>query len=421
MRATAAFKRLVRLDDVNVTAVEFLATTVVVTVALRRRRLVCPHCSYKTRWRYDTRSVDSRWRHLDLGTWRLEIRSSLRRLRCPTHGVVVEAVPFARPGAHLTRDLDDLLAWLATMMDRTAVARLCRVSWRTVGRACERVVATELDPDRLNGLFRIGVDEISWRKHHKYLTLVVDHDRGRVIWGAKGRDAKTLDAFFDELGPDRSAQLSAVSMDLGPAFLKSVRAEGHAPQAVVCADPFHLVKLVSEALDEVRRELWNQLRRLPDDRWAKDFKGSRWALLKNPEDLTDAQVAQLARIRRSGGGIARAYEMKEQFRAILAGDLTREEADELLDRWCARASRSRLAPFVKVAKTMRQRRDMILNAVEHGISNGRVEGFNTKVRLLIRRAYGFHSADAALALVMLAAGPIELRLPHARQAKKAVA
>lgn len=420
MRATAAFKRLVRLDDVNVTAVEFLPTMVVVTVALRRRRLVCPHCSFKTRWRYDTRSVDSRWRHLDLGTWRLEIRSSLRRLRCPTHGVVVEAVPFARPGAHLTRDLDDLLAWLATRMDKSAVARLARVSWRTVGRACERVVATELDPNRLNGLFRIGVDEISWRKHHKYLTLVVDHDRGRVIWGAKGRDAKTLDAFFDELGPQRSAQLSAVSMDLGPAFLKSVRAEGHAPHAVVCADPFHLVKLVSEALDEVRRDLWNQLRRLPDDRWAKDFKGSRWALLKNSEDLTEAQAAQLARIRRSGGGIARAYEMKEQFRAILAGDLTRAEAGGLLDRWCARASRSRLAPFVKVARTMRQRRDMILNAVEHGISNGRVEGFNTKVRLLIRRA-GFHSADAALALVMLAAGPIELKLPHERTAAKAAA
>jgi transposase len=421
VRATAAFKRLVRLDDVNVTAVDFLATMVAVTVAVRRRRLVCPHCGFMTRWRYDSRPVPSRWRHLDLGTWRLEIRATLRRLRCPDHGVVVEAVPFARPGAHLTRDLDDLLAWLATRMDRTAVARLARVSWRTVGRACERVVATELDPDRLDGLFRIGVDEISWRKHHKYLTLVVDHDRGRVIWGAKGRDAKTLDGFFDELGPERSAQLSAVSMDLGPAYLKSVTADGHAPQAVVCADAFHLVKLVSEALDEVRRELWNQLRRLPDDRWARDFKGSRWALLKNPEDLTEAQAAQLARIRRSGGGMARAYEMKEQFRAILAGDLDRDEAGVLLDRWCARASRSRLAPFVKVAQTMRQRRDLILNAVEHGISNGRVEGFNTKVRLLIRRAYGFHSADAALALVMLAAGPIELRLPHERTPPKAAA
>ena len=136
--------------------------------------------------------------------------------------------------------------------------------------------------------------------------------------------------------------------------------------------------------------------------------------MKNPEDLTTTQAAQLKRIRRNRGGMWRAYEMKEQFRAILAGDLTRDEAGELLDRWCARAQRSRLAPFVKVAKTMRQRREMILNAVEHGISNGRVEGFNTKVRLIIRRAYGFHSADAALALVMLAAGPIDIKLPHER-------
>src|SRR5207302_3748547 len=115
------------------------------------------------------------------------------------------------------------------------------------------------------------------------------------------------------------------------------------------------------------------------------------------------------------------YEMKEQFRAILAGDLDRDEAGVLLDRWCARAQRSRLAPFVKVARTMRERRELLLNAVEHGISNGRVEGLNTKVRLLIRQAYGFHSADAALALVMLAAGPIELTLPHERLVRKAAA
>ena len=145
----------------------------------------------------------------------------------------------------MTRDLDDLLAWLATRMDKTAIARLCRVSWRTVGRACARVVATELDPDRLDGLFRIGVDEISWRKQHKYLTLVVDHDRRRIVWGAEGRDAATLDKFFDELGTERASQIEAVSMDLGPAFLKSVTTPGHAPQAIVCADIFHGVKLVA--------------------------------------------------------------------------------------------------------------------------------------------------------------------------------
>ncbi len=412
MRVTTAFKRLLRLEGVHVVDVAFGSAVIVVTVVLRRRRLVCGHCGFRTRYRYDTRPVESRWRHLDVGVWRVELRASLRRLRCPTHGVVVEGVPFARPRAKLTRDFDDLLAWLATRMDKTSIARLCRVSWRTVGRACERVVASELDPARLDGLFRIGVDEISWRKHHKYLTLVVDHDRGCVIWGAKGRDAKTLDQFFDELGPERSALIEAVSLDLGPAFIKSVQAEGHAPRAIVCADPFHLVQLVGKALDEVRRDLWQQLRRLPDHRFARDFKGARWALLKNPEDLTDNQAAQLARIKRNRGGIWRAYEMKEQFRAILAGDLTRDQAAALLDRWCARAQRSRLEPFVKCARTMRERRDLILNAIEHGISNGRVEGLNTKVRLIVRRAYGFHSADAALALVMLAAGPINLQLPH---------
>ena len=282
MRVTTAFKRLLRLDGVNVTSVEFGVSLIVVTVVLRRRLLHCPHCGHKTRFRYDTRPCPSRWRHLDLGVWRVEVAASLRRLSCPTHGVVVEAVPFARPGANLTRDFDDLIAWLATRMDKTSITRLVRVSWRTVGRVCERVVATELEPGRLDGLFRIGVDEISWRKHHRYLTLVVDHDRGKVIWGAKGKDAKTLDGFFDELGPVRSAAIEAVSLDLGPAFLKSVTAEGHAPQAVVCADPFHCVKLVGDALDEVRRDMWNQLRRLPDAGWAKAYKGARWALLKNP-------------------------------------------------------------------------------------------------------------------------------------------
>ena len=110
------------------------------------------------------------------------------------------------------------------------------------------------------------------------------------MWGAKGKDSATLDEFFTELGTERSKQLEAVSLDLGPAFIKSVKADGHAPNAVICADPFHVVKLVGDALDEVRRDLWQQLRRLPDDRWAKDFKGARWALLKNPDDLTDIEI-----------------------------------------------------------------------------------------------------------------------------------
>ncbi|MEA2009475.1 MAG: transposase, partial [Actinomycetota bacterium] len=247
------------LDGVNVTRVVFAPAAVVVTVALRRRRLVCPVCGWSTRARYDERPADSRWRHLDLGMWRLEIRAGLRRLCCPTHGVRTEGVPFARHGSDFTADFESLVAWLATRTDKTAITRLVRVTWRTVGRIIERVVVDELDPGRLDDLFEIGVDEISWRKHQKYLTLVANHRSGKIVWGGEGKSAKTLDGFFNELGTQRSQQITAVSMDMAPAFAKSIHKDGHAPQATICYDPFHVVKLATDALEKVRRAHWRHL------------------------------------------------------------------------------------------------------------------------------------------------------------------
>ncbi|MCA1713524.1 MAG: ISL3 family transposase [Actinobacteria bacterium] len=411
MRITTAFNRLLQLDGVSVVEVEIGEGTVTVEVRLRRRKLVCPHCEFSTGARYDTRGVTSSWRHLRLGAFKLVVRAKLRRLACPDHGVRVEGVAFARPGARFTRDFEQLVAWLAVKMDKDALRRLVGIDWDTVGRICDRVVADELDPGRLDGLFDIGVDEISWKKHHNYLTLVVDHDTNKVVWGAQGRDAKTLDGFFDELGDARSGRIRAVSMDMGPAFRKSVTAQGHAPQATICFDPFHVVKVGTDALNTVRRDIWQQLRRLPDPEFAKKFKGARWALLKNPEDLTQTQASTLAAIRRHGGALWRAYQRKEELRAIFAGGLTDDETGALLDRWCARVQRSRLAPFVKAGRTIRKHRDGILAAIRLGLTNARLEGLNQRVRLIMRRAFGFHTASAALALVMLSAGPIDLHLP----------
>jgi transposase len=410
VRVTTAFKRLLALPGVHVTNVEFAATVVVVTVALRRRRLVCPLCDHSTRARYDSRPVDSRWQHVDLGLWKLEVRSRLRRLSCPDHGVITEGVAFARPGAGFTQDFEMLVAWLATRMDATAIAKLTRISWRTVGRIIERVVTDELDPTRLDGLFEIGVDEISWRKHHNYLTLVANHETGRVVWGREGKNAATLDGFFTELGTERSEQVSAISMDMGQAFAKSARQ--NAPNATICLDPFHVVALATRAVDDVRRPLWQQMRQLPDPTIAKQFKGARWALLKNPDNLTDKQGATLAAIRRNGGTMWRAYQLKEALRAIFAGDLNPADASHLLDRWCSWAQRCRLAPFVKLGRTIRNHRQGIIAAIEHRITNARVEGLNNRIRLIIRRAFGFHSAQAALALVMLSCGPITIEPPQ---------
>jgi len=414
VRATTLLNRLLDLPGLDVCGVSLEGRRMLVEVRLRARRLACPLCPFTTRARYDTRPVPSSWQHLDFGTATVVVFAYLRRVDCPEHGVLVEAVPFARYRSGFTRDFEDLTAYLATKTDKTTIARFLRIDWDTVGRICERVVATDLDQDRLEGLVHLGVDEISWRKHHKYLTLVTDHTRGKVVWGKAGKDTATLDAFFDELGPDRAAAIEAVSMDMGPAYAKSVRADDHAPQAVICIDPFHAVKLVAEALDVERRKAWNELRHGEDPTAAKKFKGARWALLKNPGNLTDGQAATLRKLKRRGGDVWRAYTLKEAFRAIFAGDLDPDTVAELIDRWISRASRSRLPAFVKTAKTIRKHRDGILAAIRLGINNARAEGLNSVVRLIIRRARGFHSADAALALVMLACGPITLRLPHER-------
>jgi transposase len=414
VRVTTAFSLLLRLPGVWIRHVAFEPDRVAVTVALRRRLLVCPDCGFTTSARYDRRPVASVWRHLDLGAWRLEIRAELRRLVCPAHGVRREAVPFARAGSHFTRDFEDLVGWLATTMDKTATCRLVRIDWDTVGRIITRVMDDGLDPDRLESLFDIGVDEVSWRKRHNYITLVSDHHRRRMVWGHEGRDTATLDGFFDELGPERAKRIQAVSMDMSAGYAKSVAKPGHAPTAVICYDPFHVVALATKALDQVRREVWNDLRRLPDQTAAKRFRGARWCLLKNPADLSDDQAATLRKIRNRGGALWRAYGLKEALRAIFAGDLDEAEVAHLLDRFCSRASRSGLKSFVTVAKTIRKHRDGILAAVRLGINNARHEGLNRRVRMIVTRAYGFHSAKAALALIMLTVGPIEHVLPHER-------
>ncbi len=364
-----------------------------VRVRLTRRLLVCPECSYATAHRYDTRDVDSSWRHLDFGGRVCRIRVRRRRLRCPVHGVRGEGVPFARPGSGFTRDVEQLVAWLVTKTDKTTICTFARIGWRTVGAICERVSGDVLDPDRLSGLVEIGVDEISWKKHHNYLTLVSDRATGKIVWGKAGKDTETLNAFFGDLPEGAAEALEAVSMDLGPAYAKSVRTP--ARRATICFDPFHVVKLVTDALDTVRRQVWQSARKLRDQSIAKKFKRARWALLKNPLDLTKDQNGTLREIKRSGGVLWRAYQLKESLRAVFAGDLDPTDTSAMVDRWCSKAQRSRIPEFVKTARMIRKHRDGIDAAIDRGLSNGRQEGLNNKVRLIIRRAYGFRSPDAA--------------------------
>lgn len=402
------WRRLLGVERAVIERIELEGEAFIVAVRPERReRGRCPTCRRKCP-RYDAGAGRRRWRALDLGTVRAYLEADAPRVRCREHGVVVAAVPWARHEARQTNAFEDQLAWLATHCSKAAVAALMRVTWRTVGRVITRVVAAAGPPEaRLAGLCRIGVDEISYRRGQKYLVVVVDHDSGRLLWAAAGRDEKTLERFFDLLGTERCAQITLVSADAA-SWISNVVAR-RCPNATLCMDPFHVVSWATDALDEVRREVWNAARRRGQKAIARELKGARFALWKNPEDLTRRQRSKLASIAQTNERLYRAYLMKEQLRQVF--HLPAEQALALLERWLAWARRSRIPAFVDLAKSVAAHRGGIAAALTHRLSNALVESVNTKIRLITRVAFGFHSSDALIALAMLSLGGLCPPLP----------
>ena len=405
MRLTTVFNKLLCLQAALVSAVRFEKAAVIVTVRSRSRLHRCPFpgCSFATRAGYDS-SIRT-WRHVFLGAWPVYIEFLSTRLRCPHHGVLHEAVGWAAPGSQFTLDFEQIVAWLAKEMNFTAITQLMRLSWPTVASIVQRVVGRELDEKRLDDLFVIGVDEISYRKGQKYITVIANHLTGKVVDMVDGRSAKSLGKFFDALGPERTAKLKAVSMDMGKAFISEV--SNRAPQAEIAFDPFHVVKLANEALQEVRR---NEARQAKGTVGAKFLKGTRWALLKAPEDLSSAEQLRLALVAQVNAPVYRAYLLKEELRALYA--CGPRAAKSHLDAWLSWASHSKLPPFAKLARTLRQYKQGILAAIRLRLSNGRLEGLNNKIRMLQHRAFGFHSAAALIAMVFLTCGDVPVSLPQ---------
>jgi transposase len=376
---------------------------------------------------YDQGQGRRRWRALDLGVVVAVLEADAPRVRCAKHGVVVAAVPWARHGAGHTRFFDDQVAWLAVACSKTAVTELMRIAWRTVGAIVTRVAQDAMaGMNRFAGLRRIGIDEISYKKGHRYLTVVVDHDSRRLIWAAAGRDTHTLRRFFDLLGPERSAAITHVSADAAD-WIADVVAQ-RCPNAVRCADAFHVVAWATEALDEVRRQAWNDARALarteprrgrgrpradaaprPGHDQARRLKNARYALWKNPENLTDRQADKLAWIAKTDPRLHRAYLLKEGLRYVFA--VKGHAGKEALDRWLSWAARCRIPAFVALGRKIRKHRAAIDATLEHGLSNALIESTNTKIRLLQRMAFGFHSAQALIGLAMLALGGFRPPLP----------
>jgi transposase len=350
------------------------------------------------------------WRTHDIGLMRAYVEARAPRVKCATHGVVVCHAPWARHGSGFTQSFEDTVAWLAVRTDKTALSSLMRIAWRSVGAIVERVCeSAKAKRSPLTGVTRIGIDEVAYRKGHRYLTCVVDHDTGRLIWAQPGRDEKTLRKFLRLLGKEGRAAIKLVSADAASWIGNVVRQQ--CPNAVLCIDPFHVVAWATKALDEVRRGLWNELRGRGETVRAKAMKGSRWALVKNPEDLTRKQKRKLRTIEQDNMRLFRAYLMKEQLRDIFK--TKGWEAVFMIDGGLNWVMHSKIEPMKKVARAIRANRDGIDAALVYGLSNARLESSNTKLKLLTRLAFGFHSHAPLIALAMLKMGGLCPPLPRA--------
>lgn len=245
MRVTTAFNRLLAFPGTLVEGVSFQDREVVIDVRLRSKVLVCP-CGRTSSAAYD--SSRRSWRHLDFGRFKVIIRAAIRRVDCRScHRVRTEWMPFARPGARHTRDFEDMAGWLARRMSKTAVATLLRTCWQTIDDMVRRLVETHLATDRLDGLYRIGVDEIAYRGR-KFLTVVTDHDTATIVWIGQGRCESLLGEFYTALGEQRRNQILTVTMDMGKIYREATRT--HLPAATICFDPFHVIMWAGDALDQ---------------------------------------------------------------------------------------------------------------------------------------------------------------------------
>jgi transposase len=407
VRAATAINRLLGFRGTAVEEVRFEGAAMVVSVRLTSRMLVCP-CGRTSRARYDRSR--RRWRHLDFGRSRVWIEAEIRRVDCRGCGQVrSEWMPWARPGSRHTRDFEDMAAWLVKRMSKTGVAQLLGTTWEKVDALVRTLVDEHLDIDRLDNLYRIGVDEIAYRKGRKFLTVVADHDTGRVVFVGQGRTQHIFGEFFAALGAAGRARIEAVSMDMTQIYRKATTA--HVPHAAICLDPFHVVKWAGEALDlayQTGREQGVQIS-VAGLTHAQTWQQVRGALRQPAEKHDPTRTAIIEQLRRKHPRLHRAWRLKEDLRQLY--QVPAADADDHLRRWINRALRSPIAAFVTLARRLRRHRVGVLNAIHLGLSNSLVEGINAGIRLIQRRAHGYANLDNLIEMIHLCHGGIATHLP----------
>ena len=344
----------------------------------------CGRCGRRARYR-DSRPA-RRFRHVPLWGIPVELRYEPRRVDCAhCAGVHVEAMPWVVGKQRCTRALMVTLATWSRVLPWQQVARLFRCSWGTVAKAVEAAVAYGLAQRDVSGVIHIGIDEISRKKGHVYVTNVYDLGKRRLLWSGAGRQEQTLEAFFAFLGPERTAALAGICCDMWQPYIDVIKAR--AAQAVLVFDKFHIVRHLMMAVDQVRRD---EIREKGRGHKHLLYR-TRYIWLKNPWNLTEQQRVRLGELEHLNLPINRAYLLKELFRHFWSYQ-TAGWAKRYLKKWFWWATHSRLTPLRDFAWMLRRHEDDLLNYFRLPLTNGTVEGLNNKAKLIIHKAYGFRTA-----------------------------
>jgi transposase len=395
----------------------------------------CPKCK-KQLPVYDTPTKNRRWRTLDVLDMPTYIIMDIHRVFCPEHGILTEDIPFALPGSGFTIPFELQTAWLARRADKTTVSLLMRIAWNTVGNIIKRV-KKYLEPDetvRFNNLRNIGVDETSYKKGYKYITTVVDLDANTVIWVGINHGKDVLSRFFELLTEEQRASIETISGD-GAKWIDACR-DKYIPHAVRGLDPFHCVEWAQDCLDTIRRQEWQEAKKelnnakkeekkrnpgrpkkgeedpLKEQKKAvKELKNARYALTKNPEHLTVNQQAKLDIIVSTNKKLTRAYQLKEKLRLIFKLN-DPKEAREYLHKWLSWAQRCRIPEFVELGRKIKRHEEAIIATIERGLSSSKVEALNNKIKIVIKRSYGFRNLENLKAMVLLCCSNMVIPLPN---------
>jgi len=317
---------------------------------------------------------------------------AMRRVDCPTCGVTVERVPWSNGKGELTTTYQWFLARWAKRLAWSEVALIFNTTWEKVYASVKHAVFWGIAHREVGGVEALGVDEIQWQRGHKYLTLVYQIDSGckRLLWIGQERTEKTLEQFFDLLGDEIRPTLRYICSDMWQPYLKVIAQR--VSEAIQILDRYHIMAKMNKAIDEIRAA---EARRLERDGYEPVLKHSRWCLLKRAWNRSKREIVKLRELLQYNLKTVRAYLLKEDFQRFW--EYTSPTwARKFLREWCARTMRSQLEPMKKIAKTLREHEALLLNWFEAQgqISAGTVEGLNNKVKLTMRKSFGFRTFEA---------------------------